>query len=178
MLFREIFFICFGYLLGSILFARLFGLLFAHKDITQNTADGNPGTANAFLQGGFLCGVCTLLGDLFKGYLPVAWYLSTQNQPTVPPLAFALLIAAPVLGHIFPLFHHLHGGKGIATSFGCLLALLPDPVPVLTLAFSSSSFPASSAFPLIFTGPSSPTCAPLLHCVFLTSAFRCVWDSF
>ena len=53
MLFREIFFICFGYLLGSILFARLFGLLFAHKDITQNTADGNPGTANAFLQGGF-----------------------------------------------------------------------------------------------------------------------------
>ena len=113
MLFREIFFICFGYLLGSILFARLFGLLFAHKDITQNTADGN----------------------LFKGYLPVAWYLSTQNQPTVPPLAFALLIAAPVLGHIFPLFHHLHGGKGIATSFGCLLALLPDPVPVLTLAF-------------------------------------------
>ena len=57
MLFREIFFICFGYLLGSILFARLFGLLFAHKDITQNTADGNPGTANAFLQGGFLCGV-------------------------------------------------------------------------------------------------------------------------
>lgn len=49
MLFREIFFICFGYLLGSILFARLFGLLFAHKDITQNTADGNPGTANAFL---------------------------------------------------------------------------------------------------------------------------------
>ena len=93
MLFREIFFICFGYLLGSILFARLFGLLFAHKDITQNTADGNPGTANAFLQGGFLCGVCTLLGDLFKGYLPVAWYLSTQNQPTVPPLAFALLIA-------------------------------------------------------------------------------------
>ena len=92
MLFREIFFICFGYLLGSILFARLFGLLFAHKDITQNTADGNPGTANAFLQGGFLCGVCTLLGDLFKGYLPVAWYLSTQSQSTVPPLAFALLI--------------------------------------------------------------------------------------
>ena len=127
MLFREIFFICFGYLLGSILFARLFGLLFAHKDITQNTADGNPGTANAFLQGGFLCGVCTLLGDLFKGYLPVAWYLSTQNQPTVPPLAFALLIAAPVLGHIFPLFHHLHGGKGIATSFGCLPAARPGP---------------------------------------------------
>ena len=101
MLFREIFFICFGYLLGSILFARLFGLLFAHKDITQNTADGNPGTANAFLQGGFLCGVCTLLGDLFKGYLPVAWYLSTQSQSTVPPLAFALLIAAPVLGGTF-----------------------------------------------------------------------------
>ena len=57
------------------------------------------------------------------------------DPATVPPLAFALLIAAPVLGHIFPLFHHLHGGKGIATSFGCLLALLPDPVPVLTLAF-------------------------------------------
>lgn len=70
MLFREIFFICFGYLLGSILFARLFGLLFAHKDITQNTADGNPGTANAFCRAAFsaACVPCsaTFLRDIFR----------------------------------------------------------------------------------------------------------------
>ncbi|MCD7956801.1 MAG: glycerol-3-phosphate acyltransferase [Lachnospiraceae bacterium] len=40
------------YLFGSILFARVFGRLFGHQDITENSRDGNPGTANAFMQDG------------------------------------------------------------------------------------------------------------------------------
>ena len=40
---------------------------FLHKDVTQNTKDGNPGTANAFLQGGPVCGTAVLLCDLLKG---------------------------------------------------------------------------------------------------------------
>ena len=43
------------------------------------------------------------------------------------------MIAAPVLGHIFPVFFGFHGGKGLATTFGCLLAL-PDFLPVGALA--------------------------------------------
>ena len=112
---NELFFILFGYCFGSVLFARLFGRLFGHEDITAGTRDQNPGTANAFLQGGFFCGTLTLLGDIFKGFFPVWLYLSRYSES---PSAFwlGLILAAPVLGHIFPMCYHFKGGKGIATT--------------------------------------------------------------
>ena len=67
-------FTAFGYLCGSILFARVYGALFG-KDLISNSTDGNPGTSNAFIYGGMLCGTLTLLGDLIKGFLPVFLYL-------------------------------------------------------------------------------------------------------
>lgn len=127
---RDVLYILFGYLSGSLLFAKLTGALIAQKDITAETPDGNPGTANAFRNGGMLCGILTLCGDLFKGFFPV--YLYLREAPT-PALVFVL--AAPVIGHVFPIFFHFSGGKGIATTFGCLLGLLPDYLPVACLAF-------------------------------------------
>ena len=41
-------FTAFGYLCGSILFARVYGALFG-KDPISNSTDGNPGTSNAFI---------------------------------------------------------------------------------------------------------------------------------
>lgn len=127
---RDILYILLGYLCGSVLFARVVGSRLAKKDVTQGTADGNPGTFNAFAQGGFLCGVLTLCGDLLKGFLPVFLY-----QQGICTEALALVIAAPVLGHVFPVFYHFRGGKGIATTFGCLLGLLPQLLPVGLLIF-------------------------------------------
>ncbi|MCD8142004.1 MAG: glycerol-3-phosphate acyltransferase [Clostridiales bacterium] len=130
----TIFFVLAGYLSGSILFARLFGQLLKGKDITAESRDGNPGTANAFLYGGFWCGVLTLCGDLAKGFLPV--YPCTRYALPPDDIGLAFVLAAPVVGHIFPLFFHFRGGKGIATSFGCLLGLLPNLTPVACLAVS------------------------------------------
>ncbi len=124
-------FTVFGYLSGSILFARVYGALFG-KDLISNSTDGNPGTSNAFIYGGMLCGTLTLLGDLIKGFLPVFLYLYMTRGNT--DIYFAPVLAAPVLGHIFPCFYRFRGGKGIAVSFGCLLGLLPIPQPLLTLA--------------------------------------------
>lgn len=125
---RDLCYILFGYFSGSVLFARIFGQLLAGKDITQGTLDENPGAANAFCQGGFLCGALTLCCDLLKGFLPVFLYIRGGGQ------ALALVLAAPVLGHIFPAYFGFRGGKGIAVSFGCLLGLLPNWLPVLVLA--------------------------------------------
>jgi glycerol-3-phosphate acyltransferase PlsY len=120
-----------GYLLGSILFARVAGALF-HRDITGGSPDRNPGTANAFTYGGFWCGLLTLCGDLAKGFLPVFFYLHFGGSRG---MGLALVLAAPVLGHLFPLFTGFRGGgKGIAVSFGCLLGLAPDLRPALVLA--------------------------------------------
>lgn len=124
-------FTAFGYLSGSILFARVYGALFG-KDLISNSADGNPGTSNAFIYGGMLCGTLTLLGDLIKGFLPVFLYLyMTRGNMDI---YLAPVLVSPVLGHIFPCFYRFRGGKGIAVSFGCLLGLLPVSAPLLTLA--------------------------------------------
>ena len=60
-----------GYLVGSILFASLLTKWIRGIDLTKDSKDGNPGTANAFMQGGFVCGVLSLVCDLGKGFLPV-----------------------------------------------------------------------------------------------------------
>lgn len=118
-----------GYLSGSVLYARLFGALFQKKDCYLNSPDQNPGTANAFLYGGFWCGALTLAGDLLKGLLPVFFYCHLAGDS--PPWMLAFVLAAPVMGHLFPLFFKFRGGKGVATSFGCLLGLFPYLLPVL-----------------------------------------------
>lgn len=124
-----------GYLIGSILFGEIFLRLFKGKDIRKEGADGNPGTYNAFTEGGMLCGTLTLLCDVGKGALPV--FLSLQFNGQKPlPLSFALIMLAPVLGHAFPVYTRFQGGgKAIAASFGALLGFLPRLLPVSIPAF-------------------------------------------
>ena len=50
-------------------------------------------------------------------------------------LTAASVLAAPVIGHAFPLFQVKHGGKAIAVSFGCLLGLYPVLDPLFCLVF-------------------------------------------
>ena len=93
---------------------------------------GNPGTANAFLYGGVFCGILVLLADLGKGALPV--FLAARHLDPEEKL-FALVMAAPVVGHAYPLIDRYgKGGKAIAVSFGVLLGLYPVFLPVLLLA--------------------------------------------
>ena len=127
-------FIIIGYLSGSVLYARIFARLFRKKDIIENSKDHNPGTANAFKYGGFLCGVLTLIFDLAKGFLPVFLYILFRDPTAEPAYGLTLVLAAPVIGHTFPIFFKFKGGKGIAATFGCLLGLLPDWYPVVVLA--------------------------------------------
>ncbi len=126
-------YLIFGYLSGSVLYARIFSRLFHQRDVTKDSSDGNPGTVNAFLYGGFWCGVLTLCGDVAKGAAPVYLYLHRSAIAGHEP-ALILVMAAPVLGHLFPLFFGFRGGKGIAVSFGCLAGLFPVLAPLCVLA--------------------------------------------
>lgn len=130
---REMFYIVLGYLSGSILFSKVAAQLLGLEDVAANSCDHNPGTFNAFQNGGFLCGLLTLCGDLLKGFLPVWLYLAGEGSE-ISHTAFAFVLAAPVIGHIFPVYFGFQGGKGIAASFGCLLGLLPETWPVAILA--------------------------------------------
>lgn len=154
---RVILFAIVGYLSGSVLFANLSARLF-HKDILTESKDHNPGTANAFMQGGFFCGIVSLIGDLLKGYIPVYLYFRTGMGPESGAHAFggllgaAIVLAAPVAGHIFPVFYQFKGGKGIAVTFGCLLGLYPMIVPVLLFAAVFNFYPWSYGFRHIIAG--------------------------
>ncbi|MCC8181773.1 MAG: glycerol-3-phosphate acyltransferase [Clostridiales bacterium] len=138
---RAVFYSILGYLAGSLLFARIGERLFHRMGAIEESADQNPGTFNAFQYGGFWCGVFTLCGDLLKGLIPVWLYLAGSGEPPWNDPWLSLVMAAPVLGHILPVFYHFKGGKGIATTFGCLLGLLPEFRPLVIFA----------AFFLLFT---------------------------
>lgn len=127
-------FIAFGYFSGSILFAKVTSKVFHKPAILQDSKDGNPGTANAFRYGGFWCGTITLFGDLLKGAIPVYLYQKSGGNFIDMPARAALVLIAPVLGHAFPVFYRFRGGKGIAVTFGCLLGLLPNNIPLTVFA--------------------------------------------
>lgn len=122
-----------GFLCGSILFSKWLPQLLLHKDICAEHEDGNPGAANVFSSCGVALGLLCLLMDLLKGFLPV---LATRRVLGTGQLPFALVLMAPVLGHAIAPLNHFRGGKCIATSFGVLLALLPQCGAVWILAAS------------------------------------------
>ena len=128
---RTVVFTVLGYLSGSLLFARYWGKWCRGRNVVEESPDQNPGTFNAFQYGGFVCGTLTLCGDLLKGFLPV--FLYCRERPW--GLGLALVLAAPVWGHVLSLYHGFRGGKGVAVTFGCLLGLLPKRRPLLLLAF-------------------------------------------
>ena len=115
-----------GYLFGSVTFGYLIPRFIKGVDVRALSSDGNPGTANAFLYGGVFCGILVLLADLGKGALPV--FLAARHLDPEEKL-FALVMAAPVVGHAYPLIDRYgKGGKAIAVSFGVLLGLYPAGV--------------------------------------------------
>lgn len=133
MLTEFIFFGLLGYLAGGIMFGYLIPRLLKGIDVRALSDDGNPGTFNAFICGGIFCGILVLLGDLLKGFLPV--YL-VGRQLDIRNLGFALVMAAPVLGHAFPICGGREkGGKAIAVSFGVLMGLYPQMEGLWLLVF-------------------------------------------
>jgi len=107
-----------AYLLGSVSFAIVVSRLMRLPD-PRSYGSGNPGATNVLRTGKRLAAVLTLAGDAGKGWLAV-WAASIY-WPSAAPLAGL----AVFLGHLFPVFHRLRGGKGVATAAGVLFGLHP-----------------------------------------------------
>jgi glycerol-3-phosphate acyltransferase PlsY len=114
-------FIC--YLIGSI----SFGQLLARRqgvDLTKH-GSGNSGAANAARALGIKFGLLVLLLDALKGTAAVFLaYFALLPSVLLPATKIAFASAA-ILGHNYSIFRKFKGGKGIATSFGVLIALCP-----------------------------------------------------
>ena len=122
MFWNQMFMIVVGVVCGSMLFGSYLPKKIKNIDVTALSDDHNPGTANAMKYAGVPVGVMCLVADLLKGALPI--YISIQ-MGLVSGSLFPLVMAAPVIGHAYSLFHRGKGGKAIAVSFGVLIGLSP-----------------------------------------------------
>lgn len=164
------------YLLGSIPFGYLIVRATQGGDV-RASGSGGTGATNVSRRAGKRAGVLTLLLDAAKGAIAVlfARWILTPDFGVDWWIAAASL--AVVVGHIFPVWLNLRGGKGVATGLGVFLMLAPAAALCAVVIFfivvwttryvSLGSITAVAAFPLfiwlmsVFTDR-SPAFAPLI----------------
>lgn len=154
-----------GYLAGSI----PFGVLFARArgiDL-RAVGSGNIGATNAARALGRKTGIVVFLCDAAKGLLPVL--LARRLAPGLPDgeWVVAATAAAAFLGHLYPVWLRLRGGKGVATAFGVFVALSPWAALGAILLFgilyalwrtsSIGSLASATLFPFALYGLDAPT---------------------
>jgi len=107
-----------AYVLGSVSSAILVCRFMKLPD-PRTAGSLNPGATNVLRVGGKRAAAFTLMGDMLKGFLPVAvahaWGLPSEDLVLIGFMAF--------IGHLYPLFFAFRGGKGVATFLGVLLGL-------------------------------------------------------
>jgi len=109
-----------SYLVGAVPFGLIFSRYFSGIDV-RTIGSGNIGATNVLRASGKKAAIFTLLADGLKGFLPVLIVQSLFNADVTT----ALVGVATILGHNFPIYLKFKGGKGVATSFGVILAVAP-----------------------------------------------------
>jgi len=141
-----------SYFLGSIPFGFLVGKV---KGVDlRKKGSGNIGATNVFRVVGKKEGIFVFILDFLKGFLPVLYF----SDISVPAGILALLGA--VIGHMTTPFLRFKGGKGVATGFGGIVALMPIPAlsafgvwilfVAITRRISVGSLAAALSLPILY----------------------------
>lgn len=146
-----------AFLIASTPFGLIIGKMVKGIDIRDH-GSGNIGTTNVFRVLGKWPGIVCLILDILKGFLPVILAVNLlqfgdrEPWPHLPfldslrqtlPASQQLFVQVihvvtalfAILGHNFSPWLGFKGGKGIATSLGVLLALMPAGAAILLLLF-------------------------------------------
>jgi glycerol-3-phosphate acyltransferase PlsY len=113
-----------AYLIGSISFAVVVSRAMGLAD-PRTFGSRNPGATNVLRTGNKAAAVLTLLLDALKGFVPVLVVRLWGARWGFGDGTVALVGLAAFLGHLWPVFFHFQGGKGVATAAGVLLGLNP-----------------------------------------------------
>jgi glycerol-3-phosphate acyltransferase PlsY len=105
-----------SFFLGAIPFGIVVSRLFFRRDLRAE-GSGNIGAANALRTLGRGGAIAVLILDALKGALPVVAGRALDGSTLAAVAAFAA-----VAGHCFSPFLNFRGGKGVATSFGAVIA--------------------------------------------------------
>lgn len=151
---KLIIFLIIAYFMGSIPTGVVIGKKFKGIDIREHGSK-NTGATNAYRVLGLQYGIVVLLADALKGYLPV--FLASLAGLAGWQLILVGLVT--IVGHTLSIFLKFKGGKGVATSLGVFIYLVPNIVLILLVVFlliafstkyvSLASVSAAGLFPIL-----------------------------
>lgn len=126
MWFFGVIILCFSYCLGAIPFGYILTKRYTGKNILE-LGSGNIGSTNVRRNAGKRLSAIVQALDILKGFLPVLSFLLLQKTSwyQLPDYFIFLVALSPIIGHIFSVFLHFKGGKGVNTTIGAAVLLAP-----------------------------------------------------
>jgi glycerol-3-phosphate acyltransferase PlsY len=154
-----------AYFLGSIPFGFLVGKV---KGVDlRKKGSGNIGATNVSRVVGKKEGIFVFILDFLKGFLPVLYFSD------ISVLAGILALLGSIVGHMTTPFLRFKGGKGVATGFGGIVALMPIPAlsafgvwilfVAITRRISVGSLIAALSLPILYFYLSRPMFKSVLY---------------
>jgi glycerol-3-phosphate acyltransferase PlsY len=116
-----------AFLIGGIPFGYLLGRVILKDDI-RNHGSGNIGATNVARVIGWKWGSVVLILDAIKGIVPtlIGQQVAYRHLPNSMWLGMTVSCGiAAIVGHMYPVYLRLRGGKGVATALGVVLVLAP-----------------------------------------------------
>jgi glycerol-3-phosphate acyltransferase PlsY len=160
---REMLFaLALGYLLGSIPFGLVLTRLAGKGDI-RSIGSGNIGATNVLRTGSKWLAALTLLLDCLKATAAIL-----IAQRFLGPETGAFAAAGAFIGHLYPVWLKFRGGKGAATLFGILIALLPVAAAVYAAVWISLLLTVRISS---VAGMTAAICAPITAAALHSSYF-------
>ncbi|WP_320046780.1 glycerol-3-phosphate 1-O-acyltransferase PlsY [uncultured Ilyobacter sp.] len=160
-MFKFIFFAVLAYVMGSIPTGVIIGKKLKGIDIREHGSK-NSGATNAYRVLGARYGVMVLAADAAKGFFPVMFADLAGVKGT-----FLILVGLiTIMGHSLSIFLKFKGGKGVATSLGVFLYLVPQIMLVTIGVFVIVAYFSK------YVSLASVTCAALLPILTLIMPIR------
>ncbi|MGB5989095.1 MAG: glycerol-3-phosphate 1-O-acyltransferase PlsY [Marinifilaceae bacterium] len=178
-IFFEILFCVLVFIWGSIPFGFILTKRFTGRNILI-LGSGNIGSTNVCRVAGRRVSIYTQLLDMLKGLLPVAFllYLNGANFHFTSFYVYIIALSS-IVGHDFSIFLKFNGGKGVNTTLGASLLIVPIPVFISVIVYfivkskfkyvSLASILLAISLPIsyFFIYGLNPTFYYLLICTFL-----------
>jgi len=119
-----------AYFLGSLPNGVVIGKRVKGIDIRDH-GSGNSGATNAYRVLGAKYGIIVLVADVLKGFIPVM----LADMAGIQGISLILIGIVAIVGHSLSFFLEFKGGKGVATSLGVFLYLVPQVMVIIVAAF-------------------------------------------
>ena len=91
----------------------------------RDVGDGNPGATNAWKTSGPIVGLCAMVLDISKSFIPIwiAMNHVAESDHVLGHIQMFGLLISPIIGHAWSPFLRFRGGKALAPMWGVWIAI-------------------------------------------------------